>query len=148
VIITRQLFIHESHIAAKLHRRGGALIPGYDLSLHTPEEDMIFYRDHVMKTCVVWGAFDGEHLRGHIAFRPGWVDHLYVDPNFLRLGIGSKLMQIAKSQQSELRLFTFQSNTRARTFYEMQNFAIEALSDGAGNEEKLPDVTYLWRRAH
>ncbi len=123
------------------------MIPGYDLSLHTPEEDRAFYREQVMRTCTVWGAFEEDLLRGHIALRPGWVNHLYVDPDLLRQGIGTQLMQIAKSQQDELRLFTFQSNARARAFYEKLGFVIEALSDGANNEEKLPDVTYFWRRA-
>jgi ribosomal protein S18 acetylase RimI-like enzyme len=146
MITLRPLNPEEGPAAADLHRRGGALIPGYDTTLHTAEEYVVFYRDRVMVDGPVWGAFDGEVLRGHIALRPGWIDHLYVDPAFHRQGIGSALVKLAQGQQAELRLYTFQSNVRARAFYERHGFGIEELTDGARNEEKLPDVTYLWRR--
>ena len=90
------------------------------------------------------GLDDGSQLVGFIAQRPGWIDHLYVDPDRLRQGIGSRLIAHAKADQRELRLYTFQSNTRARAFYEHHGFVIEGLSDGQRNEEKLPDMTYHW----
>ena len=147
MITLRRLRPDESPAAADLHRRGGALIPGYDTSLHTPEEYVALYRDKVMVDGPVWGAFQGEVLRGYIALLPGWIDHLYVDPDFHGLGIGSELVRLAQGQQDELRLYTFQANTRARALYERHGFGIEELTDGARNEEKMPDVTYLWRRA-
>jgi len=146
MITLRRLRPEESPAAADLHRRGGALIPGYDTSLHTAEEYVVFYRDRVMVDGPVWGAFDGEVLRGHIALLPGWIDHLYVDPDFQGRGIGSALVRLAQGQQEELRLYTFQANTRARAFYEWHGFGIEELTDGTRNEEKMPDVTYHWRR--
>ncbi len=95
----------------------------------------------------VWGAFDGNQLRGHVALLPGWIDHLYVDPAFHGLGIGSSLVKLAQNEQGELRLYTFQSNTRARSLYERHGFAIEELTNGERNEEKMPDMTYHWRRS-
>lgn len=146
MITLRRLRPDEGPAAADLHRRGGALIPGYDTSLHTAEEYAVFYRDRVMVDGPVWGAFEGEVLRGHVALLPGWIDHLYVDPDFQSLGIGSALVRLAQAQQEELRLYTFQANVRARALYERHGFVVEELTDGTRNEEKMPDVTYHWRR--
>ena len=136
----------EAVAAADIHRIAGALIPGYDTTLHTPDEYRVFYVEQVLKCGPVWGAFEDGVLRGHVALRPGWIDHLYVDPDHHRKGIGGALVQLAQREQEELRLFTFQSNARARALYERHGFVIEELTDGQRNEEKLPDVTYLWCR--
>lgn len=133
--------------ANDLHRRAGALIPGYDTALHTLEEGLAFHRDTVIASGDAWGLFDGERLIGFIALLPGWIDHLYVEPDLHRRGIGSALVGFAQSRQSELRLYTFQSNTNARAFYERHGFCIEELTDGMRNEEKMPDITFLWRAA-
>ena len=130
--------------AANLHRVAGALIPGYDTMLHSADEYHRFYRDEVMLKDELWGIFVGSRLQGFIALLPGWIDHLYVDPAVHRAGIGSSLVRLAQEQQSELRLYTFQSNVNARAFYEKHGFVIEELTDGERNEEKMPDITYHW----
>lgn len=147
MITLRLLTPGEGAAAAELHRRAGALIPGYDTSLHSPAEFAAFYRDKVMVDGPVWGAFDGAALRGHLALLPGWIDHLYVDPDFHGRGIGATLVALAQGEQDELRLYTFQANARARRLYERHGFVVEELTDGQRNEEKMPDVTYHWARA-
>lgn len=142
----RLLVSAEAHAAADIHRSAGALIPGYDTTLHAPEEYRALYADKVLRTGPVWGAFEGGVLRGHIALVPGWIDHLYVDPPHHGRGIGSALVVLSQREQDELRLYTFQSNVRARALYERHGFVIEELTDGQRNEEKAPDVTYHWRR--
>ncbi|MFM5923459.1 MAG: GNAT family N-acetyltransferase [Novosphingobium sp.] len=141
----RQLSIDDAALTAPIHRVSGALIPGYDTGLHTPAEDLEFHRTRVFVDNAVWGAFEGGELIGFIALQPGWIDHLYVRPDRLRRGIGARLVAFAQRQQSKLRLYTFQANARARAFYERLGFVIEELTDGARNEEKMPDITYLWR---
>ena len=142
----RLLVPADARAAADLHRIAGALIPGYDTTLHTPDEYHRLYETEVLINGPVWGAFEAGVLRGHIALLPGWIDHLYVDPPFHAQGIGSALVRLAQRGQDELRLYTFQSNTRARALYERHGFVIEELTDGQRNEEKMPDVTYHWRR--
>jgi putative acetyltransferase len=132
--------------AAAIHRRAVASIPGYPVNLHSAAEFVAFYRDTVLNDCTVWGAFEDGLLQGHIALRPGWIDHLYVDPDAHGRSIGTGLLNLAKAQQSELRLHTFQANAGARRFYERHGFEIESMTDGDANEEKMPDICYVWRR--
>lgn len=142
----RRLLADDSDCAAEIHRRAGALIPGYDTSLHSADEYRTFYRETVMREGPVWGAYHADQLCGHVALRPGWIDHLYVSPDFQGRGIGSCLVRLAQREQSELRLFTFQANLRARQLYERHGFRIEALTNGERNEEKMPEMTYHWAR--
>jgi putative acetyltransferase len=145
-LVYRELDRGEAALAADIHRRAGAVMPDYDTSLHTAAEYVDFYRDVVFKDCMVVGAFDGETLVAVMATRAGWIDHLYVEPSRHGEGIGSALVRLAQREQAELRLYTFQSNLRARALYERHGFVVEELTDGSRNEEKMPDVTYYWRR--
>ncbi|MBC7504779.1 MAG: GNAT family N-acetyltransferase [Sandarakinorhabdus sp.] len=142
---TRRLTLDDA-AAADLHRRAGALIPGYDTSLHTPAEFIALYRDEVLPGGPVWGIFDGARLCGHVALLPGWIDHVYVEPALHGQGVGSSLVLLAQDQPSELRLYTFQSNMRAQALYDRHGFIVEERTDGARNAEKVPDMTYHWRR--
>jgi putative acetyltransferase len=113
--------------------------------IHTPEEDLRFFRDRVFPTCSVWVG-GGERLAGYCAFRDGWVEHLYVDPTAQRQGLGSALLNQAMVGQSHLRLWVFQKNTPAISFYIRRGFRPVELSDGNGNEEREADALYEWRR--
>lgn len=76
----------------------------------------------------------------------GWIDQLYVLPEAVQQGIGTMFVSIAKTTLgSPIRLHTFQENIKARRFYERHGFQVIALSNGATNEERCPDVTYEWR---
>jgi GNAT superfamily N-acetyltransferase len=114
--------------------------------LHTPQEDLWFLRERVFKTCKVWGAFDRAGMIGMIAFRKDWIDQFYVLPGAQRSGVGTELLQVAKSSFDRLQLWTFQRNARARRFYEARGFALVQETDGARNEEQEPDALYLWTR--
>ncbi len=114
--------------------------------LHTPDEDLAFYSAVVFPSAQVWLSERGGTAAGFIAFRPGWVDHLYIHPDYQRRGIGSALLAVAQSAEQFLRLWTFQCNLPARRFYEGHGFQIERATDGATNEERQPDILYYWSR--
>jgi GNAT superfamily N-acetyltransferase len=77
-----------------------------------------------------------------------WITHLYLHPGWIGRGIGTRLLELALGGlPPPIRLYTFQENRRARTFYERRGFHAVKLSDGSGNEEKCPDVLYEWRPA-
>jgi GNAT superfamily N-acetyltransferase len=74
-----------------------------------------------------------------------WIDQLYLAPNVVGKGIGTALVNFAKSTLGPpIRLHTFQENTDARKFYEKLGFRARRFSDGSGNEEKCPDLEYEW----
>jgi GNAT superfamily N-acetyltransferase len=117
------------------------------VGLHTPAEDRRFFRERVFTSCEVWGAFDNAAMTGMLAFREGWIDHLYVLPTAQGRGIGTQLLQVAQSSFDRLHLWTFQRNVRARRFYQARGFVLVEETDGARNEEKEPDALYLWTRS-
>jgi hypothetical protein len=47
-------------------------------------------------------------------------------------------------EPSGLQLWTFQINRRAQQFYERHGFAAVEWTDGSANEEREPDVRYMW----
>lgn len=114
--------------------------------LHTPDEDRCFFRERVFPTCQIWGSFDESKLIGIIAFREGWIDHLYVLPLCQGQGVGTALIQLAQELHDDLSLWTFQRNAAARRFYEGRGFVLIKQTAGLCNEEKEPDAMYWWKR--
>jgi GNAT superfamily N-acetyltransferase len=75
-----------------------------------------------------------------------WIDQLYVLPGWVERGIGTRLLERARSElRPPIRLYTFQGNERARRFYERRGFRAIAVGDGSANEERCPDILYEWR---
>lgn len=73
----------------------------------------------------------------------GWIEQLYVGPDYVGQGIGSQLLDYALAKLGlPVRLYTFQDNTRSRSFYERRGFKPVSLGDGSANEEGCPDVLY------
>lgn len=97
----------------------------------------------------VWVAEKDHSILGMMAVSKqddaSWIDHLYLDPTSTSQGIGTHLLEHAKSTlSSPIRLYTFQKNAASRKFYEENGFVAIHFSDGADNEERLPDVLYQW----
>lgn len=113
--------------------------------LRTPEEDRGCIAGVVLATMQVTVAVDDNgNLLGFIAEEPGWIEHLYIAPESRRMGIGTALLDAAKSHQAQLDLWCFAENVPARAFYERHGFVAVEATDGAGNEAKRPDVKYRW----
>ncbi len=148
----RRLNLEQMEEAARVLRRSfDARLP-WLAGLHTPEQDRFFFREILYPACEIWGAFDegtagAAEMAGIIAFKPGWVEQLYVLPDRQGRGLGRALLDLAKAENAELQLWTFQKNQGARRFYESQGFRIVEESDGRRNEEREPDLRYLWRKA-
>jgi GNAT superfamily N-acetyltransferase len=113
--------------------------------LHTEAEDRRYFAT-VIRDCEVLVARRAGAPIGFIALRDDMVDHLYVRPAAQRAGVGSALLDAAKTRRPEgLRLWVFQRNDGARAFYAQQRFAEVELTDGSANEEREPDVLLAWR---
>ncbi len=75
----------------------------------------------------------------------GWIDHLYLLPTAVGQGIGTQFIERAKTELGPpIRLYTFQANEGARRFYERHDFGAVEFTDGTSNEERCPDIQYLW----
>jgi putative acetyltransferase len=142
----RRLELSDMDAAAFVHRI--ALLHAVPIfeGLHTPEEDRWYFREKVFPVCEVFGAFDDSTLVGIIAFRRDWIDQLYVLPGLQRRGVGTALLDVARSTYSSLHAWTFQRNAVARSFYESRKFLKIRETDGSDNAEKEPDILYFWAR--
>lgn len=93
----------------------------------------------------VWLMEDDGRPLAVLVLDDGWVDQLYVDPDFTGRGLGSHLIELAKSRRPDgLQLWTFVSNTGAQNFYLRHGFTEAERTDGSGNEEKSPDIRFVW----
>ena len=135
----------DSDEVAAVHRVSKESALPFLPALHTRDEDRTFFRTRVFPACQVW-VEDNNGIADFIAFREGWVDHLYVLPNMLRRGFGRALLSKAKERNSELQLWTFQRNLNAIGFYKANGFHLVRETDGASNEEREPDALYAWSR--
>lgn len=114
--------------------------------IHTAEEDRAFWRDVVFAENDIWVAERDGRILGIITLRPGWITHLHIDPDHWGHGTGSALIAHAQSDNTRLQLWCFQANARARALYERHGFVAAEFTDGQTNEERTPDVRYVWSR--
>ena len=71
---------------------------------------------------------------------------LFVHPDAIGTGVGHALFEHVKTRRPDgFWFWVFQQNDRARRFYEAHGAIAVEFTDGAGNEEKTPDVRYEWR---
>jgi GNAT superfamily N-acetyltransferase len=112
--------------------------------LHTDEETRAFI-EGVVAEKETWVAEREGRITGFAVIDGGWLEHLYVHPSRFETGTGSKLFERATKQHPQgFQLWVFQQNAGARRFYERHGCALVRLTDGADNEEKLPDALYVW----
>lgn len=147
-MLIRRANLDDMPALARLHRVTVTTSLPFVPSLHTPQEDAWWFAEQLYAANEVWLAEAEGAPVGYIAFRPGFIEHLFVHPDEQGAGLGPQLLERAKTAFAELSLWTFQQNQRARAFYEKHGFAAILETDGADNEEKLPDVLYRWRRAN
>jgi GNAT superfamily N-acetyltransferase len=113
--------------------------------LHTIDEYRWFIANVILKECEVTVAEDETGVVAFLACRGEEVRLLYSRPDRIGMGAGSQLIEAAKASGiGALELWCFQANRRARRFYETRGFHPIRFTDGAANEERMPDVRYRW----
>ena len=113
---------------------------------HPIEEQRQFFVEHVAARCEVSVALRCAAIVGFVASDAESISQLHVRVGCLREGIGSRLVELAKSRSSgSLWLFTFARNAVARRFYEHHGFT--AIAHGFEPTWQLEDVKYRWERA-
>jgi ribosomal protein S18 acetylase RimI-like enzyme len=110
-------------------------------------EDQEYFRDHVLRENSVCVVEMDERPVAFMAMRDGFIDHLYVHPDYQKRGIGKVLLDYARQCSPEhVWLYTLQINWNARTFYEKNGFVPERFGISPPPECE-PDVEYHWRKA-
>jgi GNAT superfamily N-acetyltransferase len=142
----RMALAEDAGAIAWLHRAARAAAMPWLAVVHSPEEDLAYFRENVLPSADVKVAEADGVLAGFIARRDAWIDHLYIAPAFWRKGIGRQLLGPEMASAIRLELWTFQRNEGARRFYESHGFRAAEFTDGARNEECEPDMRYVWTR--
>jgi len=109
-------------------------------TLHTHEEHLAFFEGRVREDEVyIFG-------RGFAILHSDWLGHLYVHPDEIGTGVGHALFKhVTTLRPGGFQFWVFQQNERARRFYEAHGAVAVEFTDGEGNEEKTPDVRYVWK---
>lgn len=116
--------------------------------VHTDDEVRAWVRSVVIGELETWVATADDAVVGIMALSDTDIYQLYLEPQWRGHGIGDLLVAHAKSRRTTgLGLWTFQVNTPARRFYARHGFIEVALTDGAENEEREPDVRLEWKPA-
>lgn len=113
--------------------------------LHTAAEDIAHAGRLIDKGWVTVAAFEGQII-GFCACDGADLDALFVAQAFRGQGVGRMLLSHLQRQHAALDLWTFQANTRAQAFYKSHGFVEIERTDGARNDERLPDVRMRWQR--
>jgi ribosomal protein S18 acetylase RimI-like enzyme len=115
--------------------------------LHTNAETIDFIANKVLREQEVLVAEQNGGIVGFVAMAHGnFLEHLYVHPDSQGRGVGRVLLMRAKQRMPDgFRLWLFQQNTQARRFYERHGLRAIEFTEGAGNEEQMPDALYEWR---
>ena len=145
-MLIRRARVEDMPAVAVMHRQTMRTSLPFLPDLHTPEQDLVFFRDHLFPSNVVWLAEEDGAVTGYVARGDGWLNQLYVHPDHQGRGVGDALLATVMGGTDALQLWTFQQNHRARRFYEKRGFVLAELTDGSGNEEKTPDARYVWKR--
>lgn len=113
-------------------------------ALHTRAEDIAYAGVMIDRGWIT--VAESETVNGYLARNGEEIHALYVDPDTRGKGIGTALITDAMQRQNALRLWTFVANTGAQRLYERLGFSETHRTDGAENDEKLPDIHYAWKR--
>lgn len=113
--------------------------------LHTIEDYRWFIANVILKECEVTVAEDETGIVAFMALRGEEVRLLYTRPDRIGMGAGTQLINASKASGIDaLELWCFVANERARRFYEARGFRAIRFTDGADNEERMPDIRYRW----
>lgn len=145
-VVLRPAAMSDADEIARIMRASLRSLPWMPM-VHTPDEDRAFISGRVLPRQRVTVAEADGAIAGFIAVEGEWVEQLYLDPCWTGRGIGSSLLEHATAAMPAVKLHCFQANEGARRFYERHGFEVEAFGDGSQNEERLPDITYVRRRA-
>ena len=129
--------VADLYTAARVHA-----VPQMPPALHTNAEDRAYVARRMSEDDVtVWVAEQDGEILGFAHCTPTFLDGLYILPERKGQGIGSLLLDVVDATHPDgYELWVFESNIGARRLYERRGLVEVERTDGAGNEEKAPDI--------
>jgi chorismate mutase len=113
--------------------------------IHTPQEVHAHVGGWDLDRRDVWLAEDDGEPTAFMVLEDDWLSSLYVLPGRAGRGVGSALLDVAKSlRPGGFCLWVFESNEPARAFYRARGLVELEHTDGSANEEKEPDLRMAW----
>ncbi|KUN92505.1 GNAT family N-acetyltransferase [Streptomyces caeruleatus] len=138
--------------AADAHAAADVWLRSYAAALPTVRcaHDDADVRDWFARVLVpqyeTWVAVTENKVLGLLVLNGGELKQLYLKPDCRGRGLGDRFMSLAKQQKPDgLSLWTFQINGPARRFYQRHGFVEVERTDGQRNDEREPDIRYIWQ---
>ena len=124
--------------------------PAIPRSVHPPDDTRRWLHSRLdAPGTELWLAEEAGDPVGLLLLEDAWVHSLYVAPEHAGQGVGTVLLDLAKSlRPTGLGLWVFETNDRARRFYERHGFGEVRRTDGSDNEEHQPDIEMAWPDPH
>lgn len=87
---------------------------------------------------------DTKRIDGFIGLSNEYIEGIFVRETVQSNGIGKRLLEYAKSVQSNLSLHVYQKNSRAIQFYQRERFAIQSESVDENTNQK--EYFMIWEK--
>ena len=149
--MTHDVLLHRAH-NADAPAAADVWLRSYATALPTVQcaHDDADVRDWFARVLVpqykTWVAVVENTVVGVLVLKGAELKQLYLEPAWRGRGLGDRFMTLAKQQQPDgLSLWTFQVNGPARRFYQRHGFTEAERTDGQRNDEREPDVRYVWQ---
>ena len=149
-LLVRPATVEDADTLATLYLDArAAAYPAIPRPVHGPEEVRQWWRGRLeAPACEVWVAEEDGRLLGLLLLEGDWLHSLYVAPDRTGEGIGSVLLDLAKTlRPRRLGLWVFTTNSGAQRFYARHGFVEVRRTPGTGpdgNEEGAPDIELAW----
>ncbi|AYC42081.1 GNAT family N-acetyltransferase [Streptomyces griseorubiginosus] len=145
-VVIRRATAADASATADVYLRSFAAALPTVVRPRSDDEVRAYIRDVVVPARETWVADAEGRVVGLMVLAEGLLSQLYLDPDWRGRGIGDRFVALAKERSPQgLSLWTFQVNKPAHRFYERHGFVEAERTDGSGNEEREPDVRYVWR---
>ena len=115
--------------------------------VHTRAQD-IAHTEEMIRRGWVRVAIKDDEVVGFLACHGSDLNAFYIATAWRGQGIGAVMIRQLKRETAALRLWTFQANIGAQKFYEHHGFAEVRRTDGASNDERMPDIRFEWTRGN
>ncbi|MFK7765202.1 MAG: GNAT family N-acetyltransferase [Roseobacter sp.] len=113
--------------------------------VHNAAEEIGFAGDMIDAGWVRVAKADGKVV-AFIARHENEIYALYVLPEYQDKGVGTALIEDAKSECDALYLWSYVANGLATRFYGLRGFEEIDRTDGSSNEASLPDIRFEWKK--